>query len=244
MADNINLLMGSDSPDMQTPQVRVNVSTVVPPNTIGERELDSTFIDTFLTDSGVDTLTNKTIDGNSNTLVNIPASKLLIASQAIGDLLYASSSTVWSRLGIGATGYNLGVVSGLPAWIPAGQTPDEDITGTSSTTSSTYANITGADVSITLTVASNILLIATVQAYCNIDLAPYTITWHDGSTVIGGPARVYLRSSNPRTTVTVHTVVVAAAIGVHTYTVQHKSEDNSTSCTAETFSCIAFPVPA
>ena len=41
---------------------------------------------------------------------------MLIASQATGDLLYASSATAWARLGIGAEGYFVKSVSGVPAW--------------------------------------------------------------------------------------------------------------------------------
>lgn len=121
---------------------------------------------------------------------------------------------------------------------------DEDTSGGSSTTSSTYANITGADVAVTTTVTSNILLIASIQAFGNVDLAPYTIQWHDGTANIGGSSRIYLRSSNPRTTVMVHTIVPNKAPGTYTYTVQHKSEDNSSSLTAETVNCTAIAIPA
>lgn len=130
--------------------------------------------------------------------------------------------------------------------VGGGSVVDTDIAGGSATSSSTYADITGADVSITTTVTSHILLMATVQAYGNVDLAPYTIQWHDGTSNIGASSRVYLRSSNPRTTVAIHHIVVDVAAGTHTYTLQHKSEDNSSSLTAETFSlnCISIPTGA
>lgn len=48
------------------------------------------------------------------------ASKLLIASQATGDLLYASSTSAWSRLAKASDGNVLTLVSGLPAWASAG----------------------------------------------------------------------------------------------------------------------------
>lgn len=51
-----------------------------------------------------------------------PETGLLIASQATGDILYASSATVWARLGIGTTGQVLTVAAGLPAWGSAGAT--------------------------------------------------------------------------------------------------------------------------
>lgn len=169
---------------------------------------------------------------------------ITLGSDATGDIYYRDSSGAYTRRAIGSTGQVLKVVAGLPSWSSLGASvTDEDITGTSITSSATYANITGADVSLTTTVTSNILLIASVQAYANIDLAPYTITWHDGTTTIGGSARIYLRSSNPRTTVTIHTIATNKVAGTYTYTVQHKSEDGSTSCTAETFSGLAIAIP-
>ena len=39
------------------------------------------------------------------------------SSVTTGDLLYGSGSNAWSRLGIGAGGYVLGVVNGVPAWV-------------------------------------------------------------------------------------------------------------------------------
>lgn len=46
--------------------------------------------------------------------VNITA--LVATNQATGDIIYASSATVWARLGIGSTNKTLTVVGGLPAW--------------------------------------------------------------------------------------------------------------------------------
>ena len=42
---------------------------------------------------------------------------MVIASQAIGDLFYASSVTAIARLGIGATNTVLGVSGGIPTWL-------------------------------------------------------------------------------------------------------------------------------
>lgn len=171
-----------------------------------------------------------------------------LGSDAVGDTYYRHLNGQLVRLGIGASGTVLTANATTPAWAApsagSGSITDEDTTGTSATSSSTYANITGADVAVTITKTSNILLLATVQAYGNVDLAPYTIQWHDGSANIGGSSRVYLRSSNPRTTVAINTVVVNKAPGTYTYTLQHKSEDNSSTLTAETFSCIAVAIPA
>ncbi len=121
---------------------------------------------------------------------------------------------------------------------------DEDNTGTSSTSSATLANITGADVSVTTTVTSNIILTANVIAYGNVALAPYTIQWHDGSTVIGTTATVYLAASNARTNVSLQTIVTNKAAGTYTYTLQHKSNDGSSSLTADTINLTAVAIPA
>lgn len=47
------------------------------------------------------------------------ATHISIASQALGDLLYASSGSAWARLGIGTSGYVLTVSGGVPTWAPA-----------------------------------------------------------------------------------------------------------------------------
>lgn len=57
-------------------------------------------------DSGTTTLTNKTIDGDDNTLTDLPAANLKIASQAQGDILYHDGSS-WARLGAGTSGHFL-----------------------------------------------------------------------------------------------------------------------------------------
>jgi hypothetical protein len=49
-----------------------------------------------------------------------PAGKLSIAGQATGDMLYASSPTVFARLPIGTSGQVLLVTGGIPTWTTAG----------------------------------------------------------------------------------------------------------------------------
>lgn len=44
------------------------------------------------------------------------ANGITIASQATGDILYASSSSAWTRLGVGSNGQVLKLASGLPSW--------------------------------------------------------------------------------------------------------------------------------
>jgi hypothetical protein len=58
----------------------------------------------FATLAGTETLTGKSIDGDDNTLTDLPAANLKIASQAQGDILHASSASVWARLGAGTSG--------------------------------------------------------------------------------------------------------------------------------------------
>lgn len=102
--------------------------------------------------------TGKNLAVGSNTLTlsdQLAASKLLIASQALGDLLIANTSTSWARLGIGSTGQVLTVASGTAAWV----TPTAVIgtisggsigTGTFSTAASRYLDApTATDVSTT-----------------------------------------------------------------------------------------------
>lgn len=122
---------------------------------------------------------------------------------------------------------------------------DEDDSATSSTTSSTYANITGADVSLTLTATSHIVLIATVSAYQNAgSTKAYSVQLHDGSGNIGVEVRADLATGNARTCITCQSIVQSKAAGTYTYTLQHRSQDNATSITAEVVNFIAFSIPA
>jgi len=186
--------------------------------------------------TGSETLTNKTL---TSPVINV-------GSDAQGDLYYRNASGIFTRLAPGTSGQVLKTQGGSanPVWASMASVVDSDTDGTSITTSSTFAGITGADVSITTTSTSHHVLMATVQAYGNVDLAAYTIQWHDGSAVIGASSRVYLRNANPRTSVVIMHIVPSKVGGTYTYTLQHKSEDNSSSLTAETFSLNVFSLPA
>ena len=74
--------------------------------------------------SGDVTLTStKTLAAGANTLISgdkLQASKLAIGSQATGDILYASSSSAWTRLGVGSNGDVLTLAGGVPTWAAAG----------------------------------------------------------------------------------------------------------------------------
>lgn len=78
--------------------------------------------------TGVSLTTGSNLVVGSNTLTTtdqLDASKLLIASQAANDLLYASSTTAWTRLTNGSTGQVLTATTGsAPSWAAAtGATP-------------------------------------------------------------------------------------------------------------------------
>lgn len=93
--------------------------------------------------TGTQVLTNKSIDGDDNTLTDLPAANLKIASQAAGDLLYASSASAWARLAKSTDGYVL-TSGSTPSYKP--RVPIygyADCSGDGSSTSSTFADITG-----------------------------------------------------------------------------------------------------
>ena len=124
---------------------------------------------------------------------------------------------------------------------------DTDIAGASATTSSTFADITGSDVGVTLTVTSNILLTASIQVYGNTALTgsvDYEIQFHDGSGLIGPVMGVSIHPSNARQVATLNWIVPSAAAGAKAYTVRHRSVNNTLSCTAEAIAVSALAVPA
>jgi len=102
--------------------------------------------------------TGKTLVVGSNTLIGAVADKLnaahlAIASQAIGDLLYADSTTTFARLGVGAAGTVLGGGT-TPAWITLANTvlaiPGTNLTASGPQTSAFQAGgtITAGDLVI------------------------------------------------------------------------------------------------
>lgn len=82
---------------------------------------------TAVTESGTQTLTNKTIDGLSNTLTNLPAANIAgtlavgnggtgLNTYVAGDLIYANGSASIARLGIGTATYLLTSSGSAPQW--------------------------------------------------------------------------------------------------------------------------------
>lgn len=128
-----------------------------------------------------------------------------------------------------------------------GSLQDTDHSGSSTTSSSTYANITGADTSVTLTSISHIMLVTTIQVYANpgalTGSVDYSIQFHDGTSSIGQPIGTSLIQGNTRVTLTMVHIVPSASVATHTYTVQHKSNNGSLSCTAEVINFVALAVP-
>ena len=107
----------------------------------GTIALDLTYSPTW---TGTHTFNNAIIFAIAQTF---NAANLTITSQATGDILYASSPSGWSRLGIGSNGQVLTLVSGIPAWTAAGSgsgtvtsiTAGTGLTGGTITTAGTIA---------------------------------------------------------------------------------------------------------
>lgn len=90
--------------------------------------------------------------------------------QAAGDLAYAASATTLARLAIGANGSVLSPVAGVPAWVAGGLTGLLNTKGTvdfapDQTFASSWADITGATKTLTLTATCTVLVIASVTGY-------------------------------------------------------------------------------
>ena len=89
--------------------------------------------------AAMDATTGHDHDGTSNHGPKIPIGSLTVASQAQGDIIYASSSSAWARLGYGTSGYFLKTQgSGAnPTWAAIGfqtaASQSDQETGTSNT---------------------------------------------------------------------------------------------------------------
>lgn len=118
---------------------------------------------------------------------------------------------------------------------------DSDVAAADTISSATYANISGADVSVVTTVTSNIFIISTVNAYAgSITEAYYRL--HDGSAIVGAEQRLTHVAGNYRRTCTIIAVDANKAAGTYTYTTQHHS-DGSNTITAENCSMVAIALP-
>ena len=98
-----------------------------------------------LTLSGNTSVTFPT-SGTLQTTTGTPAN-FVIASQAAGDVLYASSDSTWSRLGKGTDGQVLTLAVGIPSWTTQGSVPhalDDTNNTVSGRTTGTFLRATGA----------------------------------------------------------------------------------------------------
>ena len=89
-----------------------------------------------------------------------------------GDTIYSSSGSTPARLGIGSSGQVLSVSGGLPAWVtPAGSGVKQVVTATTtsgtSTSSSSYVDVTGLSATITPSSSSSKILIFISSPYCD-----------------------------------------------------------------------------
>jgi len=69
------------------------------------------------------TVTNGVYTTGAGTVYQTPTGTpagFIIASQAVGDILYASTTTAWSRLAAGTNGQVLTLAGGVPTWAAAG----------------------------------------------------------------------------------------------------------------------------
>jgi hypothetical protein len=103
--------------------------------------------------------------GNNGPKLSI-ASAMTIASQATGDLIYASSTSAWARLAKGTALQQLRMNSGAtaPEWATITQTPitsSSEVTAasTTTTTSTSYTDLNSMSITFTPASASNKILI-------------------------------------------------------------------------------------
>ena len=75
----------------------------------------------------------------------------VIDSQATGDIIYASSATQLSRLGVGSDGHVLTLASGIPSWA-ASSSAAADLTGTTLASNVVSSSLTTVGTLTTLTV--------------------------------------------------------------------------------------------
>lgn len=183
---------------------------------------------TVLGTSDSQTVTNKAIDGDDNTLTDIPAANLKIASQAQGDILYASSASVWTRLGAGTNGQFLKTqgAGANPTWAtPSAPSATQNATaGGISTASATFVDVTNATLTIAPTATFTAHVVCTGHFY-NASAAQMYFQLLRGSTVISSVYELDVNANmaSQRISLALSCVDAAVASGSTTYKLQVKT---------------------
>jgi hypothetical protein len=81
----------------------------------------------------------------------------VIDSQATGDIIYASSATQLSRLGVGSNGHVLTLAGGIPSWAATAGVSAADLTGTTLASNVVSSSLTTVGTLTTLTVDNVII---------------------------------------------------------------------------------------
>lgn len=201
-----------------------------------EHNADGTHASTIVKTTASQTLTNKTLTTPTLTspVINTGISGSAIVDE--DDMASDSATKVPTQQSVKA--YVDAEVAGITT---NAAKVDSDVVAADTISSGTYANISGADVSVTISVTSNIFIISTTNAYAgSITEAYYRL--FDGSAIVGAEQRLTHLAGNYRRTCTIIAVDANKAAGTYTYTTQHHS-DGSNTITAENCSMVAIALP-
>lgn len=157
-------------------------------------------------------LTGITINGSTNTITNLTTSMLasgfnLAATQggtgqtsyAVGDVLYASTTTALSKLAAGTSGYVL--TSNGAGSAPSYKVPVTDSTGSAALSGSSYSvtSTTFANIGLTASIPSagkwRVTAEVRVQLQVSVSTGNITLRLHDGTSAITNSERISPYSS-------------------------------------------------
>lgn len=184
--------------------------------------------------ASLNSTTGHSHDGTSNQGPKINITNLTVSSQATGDIYYASSSSANARLGIGSSNEILRVSSGLPDWqaytsifLTPTEYTDVSVADTSdrTTTSSTYADVTGVTSTFTVGKAGLVHATLTGRGDSSSGVGYYALLV-DGTI----KAEVSIPSGVSGNGVSLNWSGVLTAAS-HTIKMQHKNSDNTSTQT-------------